>query len=330
MNNHSYKGIYIDGGFTPIPRYVTRRRHPLSWSAQLVYLHLRDHCDVNRRCWPSIATLCFECGGLGRNTVVRAIRELESMNLVERYHRYNHETKATMSNGYIVMDTPSKDSDVDATTLPDWEPLETPDEEIPMTRQDTAPHPEEYTPNASTVHEVEPFKDSHLKITNTPIAPKGQETEQPTFEANEDSTEDNPVESTPIDQPASFETYDDGEYTPDFEMFWAMYPLHQDKRQAFKAYKRARRRASAMVIAAGAQKYASDPNLPEPRYIKHAATWLNADGWANDPLPSRTSVNGRPNRAESTFNNAVNIAKQFYEQEYGSAPQDTNLLGGLQ
>lgn len=160
-------------------------------------------------------------------------------------------------------------------------------------------------------------------VTNTPIAPKGQETEQPTFGANEDNTEDNPVESTPIDQPASFKPYDDGEYTPDFEMFWAMYPLHQDKRQAFKAYRRARRRASAMVIAAGAQKYASDPNLPEPRYIKHAATWLNADGWANDPLPSRTS---HPSKTQTRFNDNMNVVKQFYEQDYGHPMPENGIL----
>ena len=327
MNNQSYKGVYIDGGFTPIPRYITRRRHPLSWSAQLVYLHLRDHCDVNRKCWPSIATLCFECGGLGRNTVVRAIRELESMNLVERYHRYNHETKATMSNGYIVMDTPSKDSDVDATSLPDWEPLETPDEEIPMTRPDTGPHPEEYTPSAPTVHEVESFKDNHLKITNTPIAPNGgvSDTTPEDSEIDDQTDEQSALFDAPTERGNEPKHRESTGYTDDFEAFWAVYPLKLDKRTAFKAFRRALKRVKLDEIMDGARKYADDPNLPEPRFIKHASTWLNGDGWDNPPLPSSKPVSGRPNKARDRLNDQVDMVRRIRAME-----QQGNVGYGLE
>ena len=329
MDNHSFKGIYIDGGFTAIPRYVTRRRHPLSWSAQLVYLHLRDHCDVNRKCWPSIATLCFECGGIGRNTVVRAIRELESMNLVKRYHRHNHENKATMSNGYVVMDAPSKDSDVDATTLPDWEPLGIPDEDIPMTRTDTGPHPDEYTPSAPTVHEVEPLKDNHLKITNTPIAPKGG--------VSDTTPEDSEIDDQTNDQSTLFDAPTEPEnkpkhrastgYSDDFEAFWAVYPLKLDKRAAFKAFNRALKRVKLDIIMAGASSYASDPNLPEPRFIKHASTWLNGDGWDNPPLPSSKPVSGQHNKARDRLNDQVDMVRRIRAMEQQGNVGDGMELG---
>lgn len=169
-------------------------------------------------------------------------------------------------------------------------------------------------------------------VTYTPIAPNGG--------VSDTTPEDSDMNDQADDQPTLFNAPTEPEskpkhrtptgYTDDFEAFWAIYPLKLDKRAAFKAFSRALKRVALDEIMAGARKYADDPNLPEPRYIKHASTWLNGDGWDNPPLPSSKPASGRPNRAESTFNNAVNIAKRFYEQEYGSALQDTNLLGGLQ
>jgi hypothetical protein len=72
-----------------------------------------------------------------------------------------------------------------------------------------------------------------------------------------------------------------------FDEFWKEYPKKVDKGQAFRQFKRALGRASFEDILAGAIRYASDPNLPEPRFIKYPATWLNADAWENGPLPER-------------------------------------------
>ena len=70
-----------------------------------------------------------------------------------------------------------------------------------------------------------------------------------------------------------------------FTEFWNEYPRKSDKRAALKAFKSALNRASFEDILAGAIRHANDPNLPEPKYIKHPATWLNADSWENEPLP---------------------------------------------
>lgn len=72
-----------------------------------------------------------------------------------------------------------------------------------------------------------------------------------------------------------------------FDEFWKEYPKKTDKRAAIKAFKSALTRTQFEDILAGAIRYATDPNLPESRYIKNPATWLNADAWENPPLPPR-------------------------------------------
>jgi hypothetical protein len=70
-----------------------------------------------------------------------------------------------------------------------------------------------------------------------------------------------------------------------FDNFWKEYPRKSDKRAALKAFRSALNRANFEDILAGVLRYAQDPNLPETRFIKHPATWLNADAWENGPLP---------------------------------------------
>ena len=70
-----------------------------------------------------------------------------------------------------------------------------------------------------------------------------------------------------------------------FNEFWKEYPKKSDKRAALRAFKSAINRSSFEEILAGTIRYANDPNLPELKYIKHPATWLNADAWENGPLP---------------------------------------------
>lgn len=72
-----------------------------------------------------------------------------------------------------------------------------------------------------------------------------------------------------------------------FDEFWKEYPRKTDKRAAIKAFKSALTRAKFEDILAGTIRYAKDPNLPEQRFIKYPASWLNADAWENPPLPPR-------------------------------------------
>jgi hypothetical protein len=80
-------------------------------------------------------------------------------------------------------------------------------------------------------------------------------------------------------------TYNQG-YDPAFLEFWDVYPRKRNKRAALLAYRRANRRANADAILEGAERYRDDPNR-EDEFTQHPSTWLNGDGWEDEPLPAR-------------------------------------------
>lgn len=81
----------------------------------------------------------------------------------------------------------------------------------------------------------------------------------------------------------------------DFATFWEIYPRKESRGTAEPAYRRALKRASEAQILAGARRYRDDPNR-EPKFTKIGATWLNGDGWGDDPLPDRKSTTGPVDR----------------------------------
>lgn len=87
----------------------------------------------------------------------------------------------------------------------------------------------------------------------------------------------------PSDEPSELKT---SAATSTFEDFYAVYPLHRERRDAARAWDKAVKRADPDVIIAGARRYAADPNRVAG-YTRYPATWLNGDGWEDDPLPSR-------------------------------------------
>lgn len=80
----------------------------------------------------------------------------------------------------------------------------------------------------------------------------------------------------------------------DFDEFWTTYPRSVGKPKARLAFDAALRRTDAETIIAGAKRYAGDPNRTD-EFTAHPTTWLNRDGWADDPLPRRVG-NGKPSR----------------------------------
>lgn len=78
-----------------------------------------------------------------------------------------------------------------------------------------------------------------------------------------------------------------------FEAFWSAYPRKAGKRAARSAWERAVNRAGADAVLSGALRYAADPNR-EDAYTAHASTWLNRDGWEDEPLPARSGPAKRP------------------------------------
>ena len=78
-----------------------------------------------------------------------------------------------------------------------------------------------------------------------------------------------------------------------FDEFWDIYPRKVGKNSALKAYTTARGRYVGSVgdfeatVLTGALALAQDPNLPAAQYIPHPTTWLNREGWNDDPYPER-------------------------------------------
>jgi hypothetical protein len=73
-----------------------------------------------------------------------------------------------------------------------------------------------------------------------------------------------------------------------FDDFWESYPKHLQKGEARKAfYKAVQRVGDAQVIMDGLMRMTNDPNLPPKQFIPYPATWLNRDGWEDEPFPER-------------------------------------------
>jgi hypothetical protein len=73
-----------------------------------------------------------------------------------------------------------------------------------------------------------------------------------------------------------------------FNEFWEAYPKHLQKGEARKAFfKAVERVGDADVIVEGAKRMSVDPNLPIKQFIPYPATWLNRDGWEDEPFAER-------------------------------------------
>jgi hypothetical protein len=72
-----------------------------------------------------------------------------------------------------------------------------------------------------------------------------------------------------------------------FSEFWSVYPRKVGKGAAAKAFAKAAESTEPELIVEGAVKLATDPNLPPAQFVPHASTWINREGWLDDPYPVR-------------------------------------------
>lgn len=115
-------------------------------------------------------------------------------------------------------------------------------------------------------------------------------TQEPTLDnpTLENPTLENPTtkNNTSKEQQLS-KKYPQAELEGMFIEFWNIYPRKAEKPKAKKALFKALAGTEFDVILAGAKRIAADPNLPEKTYIPYPATWLNRDGWEDEPYPAR-------------------------------------------
>jgi len=119
-------------------------------------------------------------------------------------------------------------------------------------------------------------------------------TQDPTVEPTLDNpTLDNPLLKKTITKNKNLKNNERIYSESDFESFWESYPKKVDKGAAIRAFRKAIKNQDPTVVIAGAKAYAEDPNLPEKQFIKNPATWLNAEAWANGPLPKRKNTDSK-------------------------------------
>lgn len=73
----------------------------------------------------------------------------------------------------------------------------------------------------------------------------------------------------------------------DFNAFWNHYPRKTGKGAAKRAFWKAASTTQIAEIIDGVRRLETDPNLPEMQFIPHASTWLNREGWLDEPYPVR-------------------------------------------
>lgn len=307
----SQSQIDIEGGWSATPHWAQRGDYFESVGQRSLYVVLIDRRDSHGYCHPSLSLLAHDAM-ISRKSVLNNLRRLEEMGLIVRSNRVGKDGGYMSNEYYVSLDAPSV-------------------KEANCPRQGNS-EPDvgkQHTGGRESANQlIRTSVKNHLNNqVNTPIAPNGGVSDT----TPEDSETDNQTEeqSTLFDAPTEPENEPkhrvSTDYSDEFEAFWAVYPLKLDKRAAFKAFTRALKRVKLDVIMAGARKYADDPNLPEPRFIKHAATWLNGDGWDNPPLPSSKPASGQPNKAESRFNDAVRMAKELYAEEHGGSTEGMEI-----
>ena len=232
-------------------------------------------------CFPSAPRL-GEMTGLQPRRVWDAISALEDKGVITRINR-KLEGGGQGSNRYLLhLSEPVPPP----TSLPMTEPAQ-PYEEIyiPPMSKTTRPHVENDTPPMSKTT-YPPCRKRHTPhVENDTLTIEENHRREP----REDNTHDQLFELTetePAPKPAKPKKRALGEYTPEFEEFWKIYPSNRGKAAAFKAWEKAKKRGATeeqLNTAANAyRQYVTNLGRAE-EHIKHASSWLNQDEWLDEP-----------------------------------------------
>jgi hypothetical protein len=95
-----------------------------------------------------------------------------------------------------------------------------------------------------------------------------------------------------------------------FETFWGLYPRKVGRAAALKAFRKIR---DAEAVLDGVRRLLSDPNLPDRQFIPHAATWLNREGWLDEPYPPKPKTAGRVDPVSPYVGGPRDWVKELHE-----------------
>jgi hypothetical protein len=115
----------------------------------------------------------------------------------------------------------------------------------------------------------------------------------PVFPLSAFPTSDNPTPKKTITKEEQDKEFI---YAQKFEEFWKIYPRRVGRNSALRAFKRVLTGFGSEVeskveeLLSGASRLSRDPNLPPAQFIPYPATWLNREGWLDEPYPERVLI----------------------------------------
>jgi len=125
-----------------------------------------------------------------------------------------------------------------------------------------------------------------------------------------------------------------------FDRFWNIVPRKIAKGGAKKAFTTALKKTDIETILEGMKRYAGETTGRSPEYIKHPATWLNQECWADEPGGNKTSespgdIHGggksiRGKQGHCSFAEAAGEVLRDLEQKHGGFDGEGVCSGGGQ
>lgn len=116
----------------------------------------------------------------------------------------------------------------------------------------------------------------------------------------------------------------------DFEVFWKSYPRKEGKGHAERAFGAALKHADAATIIRAVRAFPFD--LSQPRYIPHAATWLNGKRWEDEPAgdgPARPQGRQHPTGPVGDHRSKLGWwTKRARRQNHPDQDDDGNIIDG--
>ena len=156
----------------------------------------------------------------------------------------------------------------------------------------------------------EPLSGSPLSENPTPVNPTP---ENPQLKKT--SVKNTNSKKTKREKTWSRETMDEA-----FETFWSTYPRRVGKAAARRAFDKLAH-SNMREILEGVARLSVDPNLPEIQFVPYPATWLNREGWLDEPYPDKR-------RAGSKITNAQRNLLDFERSRRGNGERrDSPAIG---
>ena len=257
---------------------------------KLTLLSLADRADGSGRSWASCKDTMARTG-LSERGVQTAIREMAAMGYVDIQKRFapNGRQKSNMYRIRFVEKW--QDAAPPAHPLPEADDIGN-DEGAPI--EEGAPDAGVEVPDGGTACE---------RVTAQPASPflnrQERTVKESSLRSDSSAQKVSPKKDAPkAPVPATALKPQGWKADPAFAAFYAAYPRHDAPADAWKAWQRAVKEASAAEIMAGLRRYPFDDR---PQFIPLPATWLNQQRWMAEP----TVVPLKPRAAQRGWGNTT-------------------------